>query len=248
MSKFGDHRFERFRFPKTEPELLDRLNTMSRDIARTFGSINVADNLAMQLKEIIFTAPEMTYSTPTYENSWANLGSGWRTGRFAILPGGRVIVEGVIAGGAAPSRAFSWPTGYAPAQNHVFPQDSAPGAVASRVDARTDGLYVVAGAGVNTYVSIDCSFQAAATCAFPKLPSSPWPLRITHELRSLAGWSMVSCRSIDTAGTAKANTAESHGAPVPDAEVGADGMLYLRTVWGLQPGRRYTMKLLLIAG
>ncbi len=57
---------------------------------------------------------------PTLINGWANYGGGHEVARFRKLPGGLVVVEGLVTGGTANTTPFYLPSTHRPALRVIF--------------------------------------------------------------------------------------------------------------------------------
>lgn len=83
------------------------------------------------------SSPLPAWTAFTYQNSWANFGSGFSTGGYYLSPDGRVYLRGVVTGGAASTVITTLPAGFRPQYRSVRCCMSSYGA--NRVDIQTDG-------------------------------------------------------------------------------------------------------------
>lgn len=225
--------------PAWMEKLLDGLNPFAQQVVQALSKgLTPSENSACEVKTVSFTAPAPVWTAPTLENNWVNYGGGFDSAGFRILPGGDVWAKGLVKDGTINTRVFAWPTGYAPSLSHIFATDTSTGY--GRLDARTDGVYAVTGGTGN--VSLACRFQAAATCAPPVPPAAPWPLSVQHGLPEVSEVRALKTRCID------ATALELVGAPSFEWVAGHESNVLLRNVWGLVPGRRYEVSLLLQSG
>lgn len=248
MSQFKPQRFDRGAIPGA-PEWIDvllrEMNLQGDDLARVLGQLTFRENFAAEVKEVPLTGPSLTWSNATYENSWGPFAPGaTNDAQYRISHEGRVHLRGALDAGTvgASFPMFTLPTGYRPErqEGHVVESNSAIG----RVIVKTDGK-VCLELGSNVFVFIDgISFDALAPCAAPALPTWPQtvPIIQTQKVSKVVGVIPLGLTSPDV--TASIGL----GAPVVEWEQVGAGAIKLRAVWGLTPGRRYTLRLLLIGG
>lgn len=226
--------------PKWVEKLLETLNPLARSssAALTRG-LTFKENFLAEVKDITFVAPEPVWRTPTaLSNSWVNGGGSDALASYRIDPFGRTWIRGVVTGGVIGAAVIPLPLGYRPEVNINVPviSNSALGYLA----VVTNGN-VIAQSGSNAWFTLDCSFQATA----PALPDAPtgngWPISVSHSLPEVSGVIPVMCRAENL------QLAQSNGIPTLDWDVAGPGAIRLKAVWGLTPGKRYTMRLLLFA-
>lgn len=204
----------------------------------TFG-----ENFAGEVKSVTLTAPELAWRTPTLQNSWVNLTAslGWDNAGFRVDAAGQCYARGVIFNGTAVSGTvlFTLPVGYRPARSYSFAVDS--NSAHGRVNVLSTGDVTIV-AGSNAYLSLAGLAWEATTPAAPDAPAAPWPLTVQHGLRQVGG--LLPIRTLGLSGVA----AELLGAPSFDWALLGDGSVSLRNVYGLTPGKKYRVDLLLFEG
>jgi hypothetical protein len=90
-------------------------------------------------------------STIGYQNSWANVGGAYQTGRYMKDAAGFVHLSGPITGGTIGSAAFTLPAGYRPAGRLIFAANSTG---VTRIDVAANGQ-VIPYTGSNGYGVLD---------------------------------------------------------------------------------------------
>jgi hypothetical protein len=97
-----------------------------------------------------------TFILPVGLNGWANYGGGWLGARYYKL-GGRVYIDGLVAGGTMGANIFLLQAGYRPLGNIMF--STICGNVLGRINVMVDGsVYFEPAVGSNAYCSLECSF------------------------------------------------------------------------------------------
>jgi hypothetical protein len=96
---------------------------------------------------------------PAFQNSWANYGSTWGVCRYRKLLDMLVLVEGLAAGGTMSTTMFTFPVGYRPGQDLIFPIGQNNSTANLRTNIYSDGR-VEPNAGTNSWFSINALFLA----------------------------------------------------------------------------------------
>lgn len=220
----------------------------------TFG-----ENFKATVKDVRFAmpsdAPWRTVATsgsvdPVFKNSWTDEDSAtYHHAAICMLPTGRVRLRGLIDAGTLGSAAFTLPTGWRSNRKQWF-------AVGCEVDGAspTPGFVTIDASGNVTPVygdnasfSLDgIEFQAVGTVAPPDAFSGSaggrvWPLIESHGLGRCRSVIPVACVCKD------AKPSQSVGDFTVDWEDKGDGQIRIRSVWGLQWGQTYTLRLLMFA-
>jgi hypothetical protein len=198
--------------------------------------LTFSENFQAELKDVSFVAPAPVWTAPTFENSWVDFGSVYQTAAYRIQEG-RVYLRGLIKSGTITTAAFTLPAGYWPAAAvyQIVVSNNAVGVV----DVRANGQ-VIAQVGNNTHFSLDgVTFDAASPCALPILSGTP-VVTVKHALQSVSAALPVYCRA--------EGSSSARASGVPDIEwEPADKAIRIKTVTGLTPGVRYTMRILMVA-
>jgi hypothetical protein len=222
-------------------ELIGRLNAQNAALGAMLRALNFAENFQADIREVVLTGPSPSWiELSDLANDW-NEGGPAPTAR--IEPGGHVFLRGKIDSGTIPAVALTLPLGYRPAVVGRFAVES--NSAAGTVEIATNGQLTVL-SGSNTRVSLDgISFYAAATAAHPTpltWPQTAPQLQLSPEMTRVVGIWPIAFRPLDS-------TPElAMGMPNIEWEQVPPRAVKLRTVWGLQPGRRYSLQLLLIGG
>ena len=112
----------------------------------------------------LITRTDEVWSSPSLLNSWAQYSVGVWDASFRKMPDGRVIMRGLVTGGALGSTAFILPAGYRPSRQQMWACANAGGVV--RADVTPDGVVVpanilIAGAYSSAHTSLsEISFLA----------------------------------------------------------------------------------------
>jgi hypothetical protein len=94
---------------------------------------------------------------PTLLNGWANYDTTHEQARYRKLPGGLVIVEGLVTNGTANTTMFTLPTTHRPALRIIF--SGYTGVGNSRLQVNYDnGAVYYPYTGSSTWHSLHCSF------------------------------------------------------------------------------------------
>lgn len=245
MARYAPRKFERSRYPGSEDwvdGLLSDLNAQSELLQRVLlRGLSLSENSAVELRDVTFTAPDPTWLAPTLLNSWVDLGSGYAAGGILILPGGEIQLRGTFKNGVIGTALFNLPTGTWPIGHLGFGTESN-GAHAVCTVMSTGA--VTANSGNNASFSVSgIRFRAATQVALP--PPMTWsedPPMIQHGLSDVIDVRVMSWRALD------ADRSSAMGSPQIEWEKTAGSIIRISAVWGLQPGRRYTMRLLLTSG
>ena len=97
---------------------------------------------------------------PTLLNNWANYGYGFNPAGYMKDANGFVHLRGLLSSGTVTQNMFVLPTGFRPANRHLFVCATDPN-VSCRVDVKTDGSVVDINAS-NVFLSLDnIVFKAA---------------------------------------------------------------------------------------
>lgn len=115
----------------------------------------IALALIRQISSMGFPLP--AWATPTLLNSWVNWGGTLSPARYARDASGRVQIAGIVKDGINYADIFVLPADCWPTYDLFFTTDSDVGARTLTVN-RSGGVRI-ASAGVNTRVSIACSFR-----------------------------------------------------------------------------------------
>lgn len=233
--------------PSWTSDLFDTLNPQLQSVQQALTKgISLGDNLNAKLVQATVTGPAPTWTeigsdgAPAFKNSWANQGGAYETCAFRMLPGGTVELKGVVSGGSPPSQVFLLPAGYIPAKAQQGPTLSN-GAFGGYVVHEQGGVDVYTGSG--TSVSLcGIRWQAGSPAAYPLRPTgSGWPLSVTHGLNSVSAVYLVDVEDLD-AGTSVSALATSSSIEWSAGD--AAGTIRLLSAWGLMPGRKYRLSLL----
>lgn len=102
-----------------------------------------------------------SWSAPTLLNGWVNFGTPYAAAGYYKDDMGIVRLKGVIKSGSTGLNIFTLPTGYRPAEQHIFSGVSNNGSYQlTRIDVHTDGTITME-AGGNSYLSLsNISFRA----------------------------------------------------------------------------------------
>ena len=100
------------------------------------------------------------YQTPTLQNSWVNYGGAEATVQYYKDQIGIVHIKGTVKDGTytVGTEIFTIPTGYRPAETHLFAQNNSGSFGCVAVAA--NGVVYVSSASSNTYLSLNCAFRA----------------------------------------------------------------------------------------
>lgn len=206
------------------------------------GKLSFTDNINAQVKEITVTVPPLQWTNvSTFVNGWNQYGNpNFGPAGYRIDAYGMVHLRGLIASGTVPAAAFILPSGYRPASPPYLLFTSQSSAGMSRVDIGSSG-HVIIQAGSNVWSSLD-NIRFLAQPPAPPLPwtGNDWPLTIKTSINGKPQGVLV-LSAIDT--TDQGNIMVPGCSPdwLP---IGND--IKLRALHGLVPGRKYTVKLLII--
>ena len=99
-----------------------------------------------------------TWYNFTFENSWVNYGSTWRTAQYSIDSNGFVHLRGLVKNGSTSADITSLPIGFKPVMDEIFSVRTSGGT--TRIDIKTDGD-VYANPGHATWTSLSgITFEA----------------------------------------------------------------------------------------
>ena len=239
--------------------LLLVLNQALGDTANALnGGITFAENVRAELKTVEVTMPAEfptwraigATGQPAFKNSFATFTSGnSRSVAFRMWPDGMVELGGMIATpGSVPAAftvMFTLPTGFAPALvNRVaVPQSYVPRVI----EILQNGDVIVGGGAAWTaggWASLDnVRFQALGTAAKADLFAAPFPMTVKTSGRFPVATCNVA-RVVDKTD----NTSQGVIGPCGVDWAPDSAGIKLNAIWGLQPGRKYDVTLLLTAG
>lgn len=180
---------------------------------------------------------------PAFENSWVNETSGDnQSAAFCMFPRGEVRLKGTVASGTVAGTIWTLPVGYRPPK-HVTLGTVANSAFGYLAVLSTGA--VRAQAGNNTFFGVESSFIATAPVAPDAFSGTSggqsWPVLVPHGLSVVRGVVPLSCASPDQKRT------ESVGSFTLDWYDAGNGQIAIRSAWGLQWGRTYLLRLLLLS-
>lgn len=244
-------------FPRLDAKAITEVPQLVGALNGYFGQLDAAlqgqlglENLRLELVEATAKIPDPTWTALAFDTNWGNLGGVWQTARYRMLPGGSVDLQiGAVTKSvalAAPDTIGILPVGYRPTLQVAIWSIGDTGA--SRIDVQANGRLVAqggtAGGGGTFLLGHPVAFQATATgpCA-PVLPFSgaDWPLRIKTSLpsRAVGAW-------LAQAQDSESGASISVGPGAIDWEQDGDRRLVVRNVAGLQPGRTYRLRFLVL--
>lgn len=186
--------------------------------------------------------PDAPWLDVTFGGSWSNL-FGYQSAQYLMEPGGRASTRGMVTIGNQVT-VTQLPAGYGgPAEQYVG-LVHADGTVLSVTSAGAIKLLDPGSAWAGNY-PIQATWLAtpktSGAIANPHSFPSPWPVLVSHPWNKCLGLDVVGCIE------ATANARGLTGAAVVDWEDVGGGQLRLNAVWGLQWGKRYTIRLRLNA-
>lgn len=112
--------------------------------------INASGANAQTVADATDITTNPTFTAPSLINSWANYGSGFRVTGYAKHHG-RVLIRGMISGGANGSVAFNLPAGFRPSEKELHDAVTHDGTnyIVGRVDIDTNGDVIIVNRGTN---------------------------------------------------------------------------------------------------
>lgn len=245
--------------PRLDAKSLSEVPQLVGVLNGYFGQLDAAlqgqlglENLRLELVEATAKIPDPTWTAPTLLNSWANIGGTDNPVGYIMEPGGWVVIRGRVSTGTVGNAFFTLPAAYRPAYNCHFInvcEDGASNRAPYQMTVFSSGNvgpYQVGAAFYNNYVSLNGRFLAAASGpSAPVLPFSgaDWPLRIKTSLpsRAVGAW-LAQAQDSESGGSI------SVGPGAIDWEQDGDRRLVVRNVAGLQPGRTYRLRFLVLGG
>jgi hypothetical protein len=100
-----------------------QITGLSKDARRTeILRARNASEMQQELTDLLSTVTPTAWTAVTFQNSWANYGSGWQTAQYRKI-GDIVYLRGLIAGGASATTAFTLPVGFRPPSSLLFAVD-----------------------------------------------------------------------------------------------------------------------------
>jgi hypothetical protein len=231
------------------------------------GGMQLGSQMGAKVLTVPITMPDTQWvdvnSTVGFKNGWSNTGGGPANAGYRIEPNGRVIGRGNVTGGTVNAGGtgtiFTLPSVYAPSSTVKLAVESNG---AYGMCLVTSGGDVRAAVGNNTSFSLDSlDFFAASPSAAPRVfnPSGTqtitgvqlWPVTVKHGLKSkCVGVALLGC--ILTSGQGIGTVLEGGASsPYPALDLTPDdgnGNILVNAVYGLSPGKTYSLTLLAITG
>lgn len=242
--------------------LLLVLNQALGDTATALnGGLTFAENVRAELKTVEVTMPAEfptwravgASGQPPFQNSWANhADTSFGVASFRMWPDGWVELTGRVAKSPAtvPSTIFTLPAGYLPRANVMAAQagNDGLGPKMYEMHVLTDGQVLTQGplaySGNTPVLSLHgILFQAVGPAAKADLFAAPFPMTVKTSGRFPVATCNVA-RVVDKTDTTSQGTI---GPCSVDWQPDSAG-IKLSAIWGLQPGRKYDVTLLLTAG
>lgn len=230
------------------------INGLNQHLGANYQALNrgltFSQNFAATIKDVRLTMPaEAPWRTvggtgqPAFENSWVNYNTSTNySAQFVMMPMGKVWVRGAVSTGTVTGAAFTLPTGYRPAKGVNFAQTS--NSLFGSLTVNTTGT-VVPQVGSNVWFDMNAQFIATSPAppdAFSGTAGGQsWPILLSHGLPACRGVVPLSCSMPDQKRT------ESVGSLTLDWYDAGSGQLGIRSAWGLQWGRTYLLRLLLLS-
>ena len=241
--------------------LLLVLNQALGDTANALnGGLTFAENMKAELKTVEVTMPAEfptwravgTPGNPAFKNGFTQ----WLSGNSALVgfrmwPNGMVELRGTIMLPAvAPALGtvmYTLPQGYAPAfvQRIVIPQSS----VARYIEILQNGDVIVGATGAawspgSGWAEFDnIRFHALGTAVRADAFAAPFPMSVKTSGR----FPVATCNVARVVDKTDTTSTGPIGPCSVDWEPDGAG-IKLKAIWGLQPGRKYDVTLLLTAG
>lgn len=227
-----------------------------------YGALNrglsFGENFRATVKDVRFTmpsdAPWRTVASsgtiePYFKNSWTPEDDAtYHAAACCMFPLGIVRLRGVMDAGTIGSAAFTLPSGWRPNRKMWFAAGCEVEGVAPTIGfvvVDTSGN-VIPKYGDNASFALDgIQFQVAGSTVAPpdaftgSYQGTTWPLVVSHGLTRCRSVAVVGCAMKD------AKLTQSTGHFWPDWEDKGDGQIRIKSVWGLQWGQTYTLRLLM---
>lgn len=106
------------------------------------------------------SAPTLTWTAPTFTNSWVDFGSVYQTAGYTRDQRNFVLLRGLVKSGTVNTAMFTLPAGYRPTNRRIFVTITDTGI--GRLDVQSDGTVTLISGG-NGFTSLEnIAFYAEA--------------------------------------------------------------------------------------
>lgn len=223
-------------------QLLESYNSFSADTSNALNKrLSVTTNFAAEVKTVTVAGAEPGWLSISNFNTGVNNRSGFASTRYAILPEGRVRLE--VAVDCPATNPFSLfdssglPEAARPRTQQSVPFSAGGGSVGTCF-LNTVGSVLKEGA--QTICIFNLEYEALNASGPTPFTGNDWPILLTTDLKQVTAVIPLQFQDVENSNNV-----------VPTGRVdwvmGTGGKVSIRSVWGLQPRRRYNLSFLLLS-
>lgn len=228
-------------------QLLDTTNSFFADTSNALNKrLTLGANVVTEVKTVTVYAPEQEWTAITTFNTAgvaAYTSDSYSGVRYRMEPNGLVRLEiSLTCPSTATISLFTMPSGYRPTAGFNFAGSAGGGSGTACSFSFSTGGAVVKDGGAYTFMSSVLTYTASTPAIPAAFTGVNWPLVLQPQRVRMTPESLVlPLRYQDLDNT----TAQIPAAP-PDCALDVQGNVVIRSIYGLQPGRRYSLSFLLV--